>query len=86
MFIGIIISLLSFILYLNIEDKNTGNLLLERISMLFWIGFGVIGFSLILVYIIYSLNIFKNGSPGKEYENPGVPNNFIVYNSYKVIK
>ena len=52
MFIGFIISLLSFILYLNIEDKNTGNLLLERISMLFWIGFGAIGFSLILVYII----------------------------------
>lgn len=71
-------------MYLNIEDKNTRNLLLEKISVLFGISFWIIGFIFTLVYLIQSQYIFKNGSSGKEYENPGEPNTFTIYNSNKV--
>ena len=50
------------------------------------ISSGVIGFIFTLVYIIYSEDIFNNGSPGKEYENPEDPKTFSVYNSNKIYR
>ena len=50
------------------------------------ISSGVIGFIFTLVYIIYSEDIFNNGSPGKEYENPEDPKAFTVYNSNKIYR
>ena len=84
--IGFICSLLSFIYYTQKEIEEKENILLKNISILFVISFGVIGFIFTLVYIIYSQYIFNNGSPGKEYENPGDPNSFSVYNSNKIYK
>ena len=66
-----------------IENENG---LYKKIIGLTGILSGVLGFIFTLVYIIYSEDIFNNGSPGKEFENPEDPKTFSIYNSNKIYK
>ena len=58
----------------------------ERINGLIGIICGSVGFIFAILYIIFSQYTFNNGGPGKEYENPGDPASFSVYNSDKIYK
>ena len=69
-----------------IEEKNKDKIFHEKIKGLIGIICGSFGFILTLLYIIFSQYIFYNGSPGKEYKNPGDPASFSVYNSDKIYK
>ena len=85
--IGFFCSILSLIMLLDKEIRDETKI----DSIRKWIGplgivSGIIGSILTLVYIIYSEYIFNNGSPGKEYENPGNPNTFSPYNSNKIYR
>lgn len=85
--ITFVFSLLTLIILLNSKNnENDYNILNDDIIGIIGTICGIICFSLTSVYIIHSQNIFNEGSPGKEYENPGEPNSFSVYNSNKVYK
>ena len=71
------------VLKCKIENENE---LYKKIIGVTGIVSGVLGFIFTLVYIIYSEDIFNNGSPGKEYENPEDPKTFSIYNSNKIYK
>ena len=76
---------LSFIFFMTLYEKEK-KIFPEKIKGLIGIISGIVGFILTLLYIIYSEYIFRNGGPGKEYENPGDPASFSVYNSDKIYK
>ena len=90
--IGFIFSLLALIEIMDSQNLEKNDILSKTIGnygikgIIFMMIGLILGLILTLVYIIESLIIFINGSPGKEYENPNDPNTFSAYNSNKIFK